>query len=91
MSTPNRCYESITKLRIGEWNIRIWRTEPQQNAVNNSDIVEWAEGLVSMIVQTDLDVNRGFLLKRASEFDGVSAVEVTDDDGMGCLVYPDWK
>lgn len=91
MSMPNRCFESITPMVIGPWRVRVWRTEVEENVINNTDLIEWAESLVSVIVKEDTEITRAYILKHASDFERVSAVEVTDYySGMGCLVYPNW-
>ncbi len=84
------CFESITRLRVGGWNIRVWRTEQQVGDVTNADLKQYAEDLTRRIVMDDLEVRRTTLVVDLSAMPDVSAVEVTDDAGEGCITYPTW-
>ena len=80
----NRCYESMTRLRVCGYNVRVWRTEEKIGEVNNTDLHAYAIGLIGV------ELARADLLDAFASFRDVAAVEVTDDTGDGALIYPDW-
>ena len=82
--SKNRCYESMTRLRVCGYNVRIWRAEEKIGEVNNDDLQMYAVGLIGV------ELKRADLLDAFAAFRDVAAVEVTDDTGDGALVYNDW-
>lgn len=93
MSKKNPQYESMRKLTIGRFNVRVWVTESELGSQENAeDVVN--NGLAGVIVRNpeieDLEIKG--ILRVISEYDDrIAAVEVLDSKGNGALVYPDWK
>lgn len=77
---PNRQYESIAKFRSGPYSVRVWRTATS---------VENAMGHGHMAFGTGWSMNE--LAEKIAEHPSVAAVEVTEDNGCGIIIYPDWK
>jgi hypothetical protein len=80
----NPVYESMTKLYLFGCTARIWRTEYKLGQSNNRDLLKWA------LTLTPKDMKMKRLLKSIAKFPRVCAVEIIDEDGQGCLFYPDW-
>jgi hypothetical protein len=82
----NRQLESMTKVRLGRWVVRVWRTEADLSKLDNNDI----HALGAKLCNSEQPDAQGI----AHEFEKlprVSAVEVVDWLGNGILIYPDWN
>jgi hypothetical protein len=77
----NRQIESITKFRVGPFNVRVWRkadTLVEADAHDMRDFLDVAgfdEAEIADLIATRPNV---------------AAVEVTNDFGNGVIIYPDW-
>lgn len=84
----NRQYESMTKLKVLGYTVRLWREEPDPSEVDNSDIIRLGKELDDGIyVQPP---SAGWIAEMFSTVKRSAAVEVLNQDGNGVLIYPDW-
>lgn len=73
--------ESMTKIVIGEYSIRVWRAEEElKGFYENKDIFQ-AFHLGATLIES---------IKKISELPRVNAVEVVDGSGDGVVYYTDW-
>lgn len=92
MGQPNRQYESMTRLKLGPYTIRVWRTEPQLAVGFNADIrraIEWIEP--EGIGERPFDAVACDVAEALDALPNIAAYEILDEDGDGAIVYPDWK
>lgn len=81
---PNRVYESMTRVQVGPYTVRVWRTEASLTSADNSDLREALRyanpyGAPEEIVRIVEALPR------------IAAVEVLDHNGNGGILYPDWS
>lgn len=79
---PNRIYESMTRVQLGEYTIRVWQIE--KGTITNGPDRYITEALnvcppSVLLISETLD-----------QFPDVSAYEILDANGNGAIVYPDW-
>jgi hypothetical protein len=87
----NRVFESIVRFKIGPCSIRVWRSEASLGAFSNQDLIKWAKQQQKLFSTGLFPIRtREDLLRRLLTFKRVAAIEVTDVEGFGCLVYNDW-
>lgn len=82
-SVKNRLYESMTRVRVGDYVVRVWMGEGGLYAGPNKVVKERLEYLPAGSIAKIGEVIDGI--------DGVEAYEILDRDGNGVVVYPDWK
>ncbi len=80
----NRVYESMTRVRVNGYAVRVWRDEPELAAGDNHDIVR-------ALTFAPRDAMAADLIRIVEMLPRVVAVEVLDADGNGILLYPDWS
>jgi hypothetical protein len=80
------CVESMTKLRIGIFDVRVWRDESEVKEYDNSDLIK-LEKLLSGMGKPDS--NEHDLAVEIANMPSVSAVEVTWE-GNGIVLYTQW-
>jgi hypothetical protein len=91
MSAP--IYESMTRLQIGSYAVRVWRSEATLEhavATLNLDLRLWASEIVSALVQSDKQPAVTELVSQVQSFPRVSAVEVLDENLNGVVAYAEW-
>lgn len=90
----NPVFESMTRLQIGDFRIRVWREEATLDAAVaalNQDLHDWAdEERANMVLHGD-QPHPLALFGTLRKFDRIAAVEIVDADGIGAVWYPDWK
>ena len=91
MKNPNPVLESMTRLRIGPFTVRVWRTEARFKDVDNADLLEWSVKLNNIFVHRCGAPTAEELVRAACAFPRVSAAEVLDELGCGLILYPDWR
>lgn len=79
----NRLYESMTRVRVGDFTVRVWVSEGGLYVGPNKVVKEKLEYLPARTMAEVAVVLDGI--------DGVEAYEILDRDGNGVVVYPDWK
>lgn len=82
------CVESMTRIKLGCYTIRVWRdrTElPVYERYDDDDLNEIVRSFGPVI-----DYDKSILLKTLSSVPGVNAVELIDRDGNGVVIYPSW-
>jgi hypothetical protein len=87
------CYESMTRLQIGDLRIRIWREEASLEAAvtaSNADLVEWANGETMSVVLHGEQPHPLALFGALRKFQRISAIEIVDGDGFGAVEYISW-
>ena len=80
------CVESITKLRIGYFDVRVWRDESTVGIYDNNDLMKLEKSLADM---GKPDSNEHDLALEIAKVPRVSAVEVTWE-GDGIVLYTQW-
>ncbi len=88
----NPVFESMTRLSVGGWVIRVWRDHESLAAAASEPLNED----VRMAILRGGDVVGGLaavnIAISAGSVAGVSAVEVLNSaSGDGILYYPDWR
>lgn len=86
----SRQFESVTPLKIGFWDLRVWRTESERGAITDQDLMETARGMTKRIVAAGAEFTRAELLEAFADLPNVSAVEVADTSGAASIEYIDW-
>lgn len=82
-------YESMTVLDVGPFRVRIWRTEENAGPYNRDDLFN---------VKTKLKLDKSLpvilgpddLIAAFVAVPRVSAVEVTNENGLGVVAYVEW-
>lgn len=82
---PNPVFESMTKVTIFGWKIRVWREEPALKAGPDRDI---EQAIIDCCIKSVSITN---LLATVGDMERVSAIEVLDPADQGAIYYPDWK
>lgn len=85
---PNRCYESMSRLKIGLLTIRLWCTEDGPNCGFIGDAQKRLAALSPRLVDKTSAAEMFEVIE--AEFPNAAAIEILCD-GSGSLVYPDWK
>ncbi len=89
----------MVRLTVGEWHIRVWRTETKLAAWNNTDLVAWA--MTKNAAAAELTAKPvpflsaplptpNELFAEIEAFPRVAAIEILADNGNGFLLYPNW-
>jgi len=82
--TPNRQYESLTEIQTRIGRVRVWRSEASLGAAirpDNRDIHS-----ACLDPQDALSV-----MLELEALPRVSAIQITDENGNGVALYPDWS
>lgn len=75
--------ESMTRIVVGDYIIRVWRNEPTlASHYDNDDIKD------ACVNGQALEIDQ--LAYNVSRMARVNAVEVLYPDGSGVLIYPEW-
>jgi len=75
--------ESMTRVAVGDYIIRVWRNEPVlDGSYDNSDIKNACLDGQSLAIDE--------LAYKVSKMSRVNAVEVLYPNGDGVLIYPEW-
>ena len=82
----NRIYESMTRVQLTEFTIRVWATETAAYPGPRMEIVEAIHR-----ISPRGSFFRERIIETLDAFPDVSAYEILDAQGNGCIVYPDWK
>lgn len=80
-----RVIESMTKISLPKYTIRVWRDETEE--------FEPLPGLYTdlhSVAQANQDLSPSKLAKKIAELPRVAAVEVLDWDSGGVVVYNNW-
>lgn len=80
-----RVVESMTKISLPKYVVRVWRDQPQD--------YEHLPGLYTdlhSVAQANQDASASTLAKSLAALPHVSAVEVLDWDSGGVVVYNNW-
>lgn len=80
------CVESMTKLRIGYFDVRVWRDESNVGEYDNSDLLALQKSLQHLGQPNSKEHE---LAVEVSKLPRVSAVEVTWE-GDGIVLYTQW-
>jgi len=99
-------YESMTRLYVGPWVVRVWRTETElQVFYRNDDLVKAGRLLNLQYTMYSngwpdydwkpgkpiIDWSMKFVAEEFAKFDRVSALEVTEKtSGCGVVIYVEW-
>lgn len=79
-------YESMTKLVLSRNVVRIWRTQPNAAEAYKVQLdLVGRRGEFDKMPLDPPDLARWLLTLR-----DVSAVEIVDGEGQGCVIYADW-
>lgn len=83
--TRNRCYESMTRVKVGTYMVRVWKTE--------HSLFPGPDTLIEKTLKTFTDeyVALYKIANALDAFEAIAAYEILDADGNGAIVYPDWK
>lgn len=85
----NLSFESMTVLRFGGWKVRIWRTEDEaafdRNGNVDRDDLWLVQSRCAVVNPSPLDIIAAFVAVPR-----VSAVEVTNENGLGVVTYVSW-
>jgi hypothetical protein len=79
----NKIIESMIKIVTKKFTIRVWRNVTVNLYKDFNDIQKAVDGY-----RGDSQETLAEIIGRLSD---VAAVEVLDKDGMGIVLYPDWK
>lgn len=79
----NRIYESMTRVVVGRYTVRVWRTESSFVLGPNYEVLQRLKGLV--------DMDREMISSTLDALSDIAAYEILDEQGHGSIVYPDWK
>lgn len=87
---PNRCYESMTRIKVGDYTVRVWMTETYLfNGPHPFIISALKTGALKALGKKLPAVHA--IAKILDALNNVAAYEILDKNGNGCIVYPDWK
>lgn len=76
--------ESMTKIVHNGFTIRVWRDQSTvKDYYNNVD-------LVALFITKGPPITMASIVEALAKLDRVNAVEVTDADGNGTVVYTEW-
>lgn len=79
--------ESMTIVEILGLRVRVWRDEEVlQNTYDNSDIVRKVQSFPITGIATD----KVGIVRTVLQMDRVTAIEITDERGVGPVVYREW-
>jgi hypothetical protein len=78
----NRCYETMTRVVVGVYTVRVWTETMYQKFGPNEEVVN-AMYLLH-------DVTPGSISAVIDGLDDISAYEILDKDGNGSVTYPNW-
>lgn len=76
----NRQYESMTRIIVDQWTVRVWFTE-----------YELTHGPNYHVIAAVTSAPVGGIAEALDKISGVAAYEILDKDGNGAVVYPDWS
>lgn len=94
----NRQYETMTRLEVGIYHVRVWTTVghlvagPDQRIIQAFFEHDWLvlprrRTVAAQPAPPDIASISAVLDK----LDHIAAYEILDQDGHGAIVYPDWK
>ena len=83
-----RIYESMTKVFVGPFTVRVWRQESEPMFGPSAPVEEALAPLQE--VQTRRPIYGNEIIKVLDAVDGVNAYEILSPDGHGLVVYTDW-
>ena len=80
---PNRVYESMTRVEVGGFVVRVWMPETTFTMGPNQLVLEALKDLGAAAYPKEI----------VALLDAIkpAAFEILDGDGNGGLVYPDWS
>lgn len=91
--------ESMTRLRIGPYTVRIWRNEAallDNYDASNADLRHIAYGLEPekidghRVYRSPYPKPPAIVATFLDKADRINAIEVVDGNGRGVVVYPEW-
>lgn len=77
----NRLYETMTRVKVGGYVVRVWRSSPQFSMGPDRQVLtalRLADSPVSIVRVLD-------------SMAGIEAYEILDKSGQGGITYPDWR
>lgn len=89
----NRQYETMTRLDVGVYKVRVWTTVDEISAGPDQRIIEalfehdWLDDYTRRPAAPNVNSIAAVLEK----LDRIAAYEILDQSGHGAIVYPDWK
>jgi hypothetical protein len=84
----NRQYESMTRVPLTYWTVRVWCTEPCYRLGPSPEIATAVLDAATKSKYTgDVPVDVALALDR---IENVAAYEIVDLNGNGAVVYTDW-
>lgn len=88
MPKTNPVFESMTRLPLGPYTVRIWRTEDSLGEAFHPDREKMLAEIQNLAHAETLGPLT--ILAKIGAMDRVAAVEVLDATGNGGLYYPSW-
>ena len=89
----NRVYESMTRVVMGQFTVRVWCIEKEisyEGTFIDYELLKFGprQEIMDAIagLYTAQDISEAL-----DKFPRVSAYEILDRNGNGAIVYPDWK
>jgi len=80
----NPVFETMTKVKLGNWTIRVWREEPGFQMGADAEIQATIQKLAVKPMPSEIVHAVGALPR-------VAAIEIINEFGNGGIFYPDWK
>jgi benzoyl-CoA reductase/2-hydroxyglutaryl-CoA dehydratase subunit BcrC/BadD/HgdB len=80
----NRCYETMTRVCVGVYTVRVWTETRYQKFGPNEEVVN------AMYLLSQHDVTPGSISSVIDGLEDISAYEILDKDGNGSVTYPNW-
>jgi hypothetical protein len=81
----NRCYETMTRVLVGPYTVRVWTETMYQKFGPNEDVMN------AMYLLSQHDVTPGSISSVIDGLEDISAYEILDKDGNGSVTYPNWE
>ena len=78
----NRVTETMTRLTVGPWMVRVWRQTPRMELGPDQEVQQVLWNLINPAPADIADA--------LDQLSGMNAYEILNADGNGALVYPNW-
>ena len=82
MAMRSRIYESMTRVVVGDFVVRVWKSEPAPNIGPSEAVTNALQGLLPTYP---------YEIREALEIiPDIAAYEILDANGHGLVIYFDW-
>jgi hypothetical protein len=85
----NAQVETLTEWTIGQWRVRVWRTQPSIYAAFEADNRDLRASTNAIVCGRD-GPTAAQIVAALAALPRIACIAIVDADGNGISVYPDW-